>query len=87
MKKAMFCVLFALSSVAIAAEDEAALKAQMHKDCAALFAAGGACADLAKGTRNCVRQNLAKGGDACAAFEKANAAFFDAGKNDPIVKK
>jgi hypothetical protein len=87
MKKAMFCVLFLLGSVAVAAEDEAALKAQMHKECAALFADGAACSNLAKGTRNCVRQNLAKGGDACSAFEKANTAFFDAGKNDPIIKK
>jgi hypothetical protein len=87
MKRVMFSVLILLGSVAMAAEDEAALKAQMKQACAALFADGAPCSNLAKGSRNCVRQNLAAGGDACAAFEKANAAFFDAGKNDPIVKK
>jgi hypothetical protein len=42
--------LIFFGAVAMAAEDEATLKAQMHKDCAPLFAPGGACADLAKGT-------------------------------------
>jgi hypothetical protein len=88
MKKALLCVLFAAGSVsAFAADDEAALKQQMAKDCAPLFAAGGACADLATGTRNCVRQNLGKGGAACAAFEKANKPFFDAGKDHAATKK
>lgn len=48
MKRAMFCVLFLLGSVAMAAEDEAGLKAQMHKHCAALFADGAVCSNLAK---------------------------------------
>lgn len=87
MKRAMFCVLILLGSVAIAADDEAALKAKMKESCAALFADGAACSNLAKGSRNCVRQNLAAGGAACTAFEKANPAFFDAGKDDPIIKK
>jgi len=87
MKLPVFCMLFLFGAVAIAAEDEAALKAQMHKDCAPLFAPGGACADLAKGTRKCTRMNLAKGGAACAEFEKAHPAFFDAGMNDEMIKK
>jgi hypothetical protein len=87
MKKSLFCVLLLAGSVAMAADDEAALKKQMHEACAALYAPGGACADLAKGTRKCTRQNMDKGGAACVAFEKANAAFFDAGMNDPIIKK
>jgi hypothetical protein len=89
MKKTLLCVLFAAagSVSAFAADDEAALKQQMAKDCAPLFAPGGACADLATGTRNCVRQNLGKGGAACAAFEKANKPFFDAGKDHPTTKK
>ena len=48
MKRAMFCVLFLLGSVAMAAEDAAGLKAQMHKHCAALFADGAVCSNLAK---------------------------------------
>ena len=87
MRFLLFWVLILLGSVAIAAEDEAALKDQMHKACGPLFAAGGLCADLVKGTRNCTRQNLDKGGDSCAAFEKAHKAFFDAGKDDPIIHK
>lgn len=87
MKKALFMVLLLVSTVALAAPDEAALKKQMQESCAPLFAAGGACADLAKGTRKCTRQNADKGGAACVAFEKANKEFFDAGMNDPIIKK
>jgi len=75
------------ASAASAAEDEAALKAEMQKVCAPLFAAGGPCADLAKGTRKCVRQNLSKGGESCAAFEKAHPVFFDAGMKDEIIHK
>ncbi|MCC7277102.1 MAG: hypothetical protein IT487_02155 [Chromatiaceae bacterium] len=87
MKNALFCALLLLTPVAMAAEDEAALKQQMAKDCAPLFAAGGACADLAKGTRKCTRMNVDKGGAACVSFEKAHKDFFDAGMNDPIIKK
>ncbi len=86
-KSSLFCVLLLLLSVAMATEDEATLKAKMHEACAPLFAPGGECADLAKGTRNCTRQNLEKGGAACIEFEKANQEFFDAGKNDPIIRK
>jgi hypothetical protein len=42
---------------------------------------------LAKGTRRCTRENAAKGGAACVDFEKANKEFFDAGMNDPIIRK
>ncbi len=87
MKKILGIALLLVSATALAAADEAALKKQMAEACAPLFAPGGACADLAKGTRKCTRQNVAKGGDACVAFEKANKEFFDAGKNDPIIKK
>jgi hypothetical protein len=87
MKSILFGTLFLLGSAAIAADNEAALKEQMRKECAPLFAEGAMCSNLAKGTRNCVRQNLSKGGAACAAFEKAQTAFFDAGKNDPMVIK
>lgn len=87
MKRALFCALLLVGGSAVAVADEAALKKQMHEACAPLFAPGGACANLAKGTRKCTRQNLDKGGDACAAFEKANPAFFDAGMNDPIIPK
>ena len=87
MKKILGIALLLISSVTLAAEDEAALKKQMAEACAPLFASGGACADLAKGTRKCTRQNVDKGGEACVAFEKANKAFFDAGMNDPIIKK
>ena len=88
MKKLLIvCGALLCMPVALAADDEAALKAEMQKVCAPLFAAGGPCADLAKGTRKCVRQNLAKGGESCAAFEKAHAAFFDAGMKDEIVHK
>ena len=87
MKLPVFCMLFLFGAVAMAAEDEATLKAQMHKDCAPLFAPGGACADLAKGTRKCTRMNLAKAGAACAAFEKAHKDFFDAGMKDEMIKK
>jgi len=86
MKKVVFCSLLLCGSVAMAADD-AALKEQMHKACASLFASGGACADLASGTRNCTRQNLEKGGKECVAFEKEQKAFFDAGLKDPIVRK
>jgi hypothetical protein len=86
MKIPLLCAALLLASVALA-DDEAALKSQMATACAPLFAAGGACADLAKGTRKCVRQNIAKGGAACADFEKAHAAFFDAGMKDDIVHK
>jgi len=72
---------------AMAADDEAALKEQMKKDCAPLFADGGACFNLAKGSRKCVRINVEKGGAACVAFEKAHKAFFDAGMKDEIIKK
>ncbi len=87
MRNAMFFGLLVLGSIAMAAEDEATLKAQMEKDCASLFAAGSACSNLAKGTRKCVRQNATNGGATCVAFEKQHAAFFDAGMNDPIIKK
>lgn len=87
MKSSIFCALLLLASVATAAEDEAALKQQMSKDCAAVFAPGGPCADLAKGTRKCTRQNLEVGGPGCVAFEKAHKEFFDAGMNDPIIHK
>ena len=87
MKTILLCTLFLLGSAAIAADNEAALKEQMQKECAPLFAEGAVCSNLAKGTRNCVRQNISQGGAACAAFEKAQTSFFDAGKNDPIIKK
>ena len=87
MKKLLVCVPFLFTVAALAAEDEAALKAQMQKDCAALFVDGAACSNLAKGSRNCVRQNMPNAGAACAAFEKAHQEFFDAGKGDPIIKK
>lgn len=87
MKLPLFCVLLAFGTAAMAADDEAALKEQMHKACAPLFAPGGACADLAKGTRKCTRMNLAKGGAACADFEKTHQAFFDAGMKDEMIKK
>ena len=89
MKKALFFVLFLLATTgfAMAGDDEAALKDQMKKDCAPLFADGAACSNLAKGSRKCVRMNADKGGAACVAFEKANKAFFDAGMKDEIIKK
>jgi hypothetical protein len=89
MKKLMLLVLFvfATAGIAMAADDEAALKDQMKKDCAPLFADGAACSNLAKGSRKCVRQNIDKGGAACVAFEKEHKAFFDAGMKDDIVKK
>jgi hypothetical protein len=87
MKRAMVLVLFFLAATALAADDEAALKAQMQKDCASLFAAGAPCSDLVKGNRKCVRQNVEKGGPACVAFEKEHKAFFDAGMNAEIIKK
>jgi hypothetical protein len=88
MNRMTISALLLLSSTAMAADfDEAALKTQMREACAPLFAAGGECADLAKGTRKCTRQNASKGGSACVAFEKAHKDFFDAGMNDPIIKK
>jgi len=87
MTRLLFCILFSFGSVAMAADDEAALKEQMHKDCASLFADGAACSNLAKGTRNCVRQNLTTASAACVAFEKSHKDFFDAGKNDKMIKK
>lgn len=87
MKSIFFCTALFLGSAAIAADNEAALKEQMHKACAPLFAEGGVCSNLSKGTRNCVRQNISQGGATCAAFESTQTAFFDAGKNDPIIKK
>ena len=87
MKRFMLLGLVMASTLAIAADDEAALKTQMKEACAALFAAGAPCADLAKGSRNCVRQNKDKAGASCVDFEKAHQAFFDAGKDDPIIKK
>jgi len=87
MKKLLICVPFLFTVAALAADDEAALKAQMQKDCAAVFVDGAACSNLAKGSRNCVRQNLASAGAACVAFEKSHQEFFDGGKNDPIIKK
>lgn len=87
MKKALIAMMLLIGTVALAAEDEAALKKQMQEACGPLFAAGGACADLAKGTRKCTRENAAKGGAACVDFEKAQKGFFDAGMNDPIIKK
>ena len=87
MKRALLFVCLLLAPVAMAAEDEAALKEKMQQACAPLFAPGGACADLVKGTRKCTRQNLEKGGAACADFEKAQKTFFDAGMNDEIIRK
>ena len=88
IKGSLFGVLLLLgSSIAVATENEAVLKEQMHKACAPLFASGGACADLAKGTRKCTRQNLDKGGSACADFEKAHKEFFDAGMKDEMIRK
>jgi hypothetical protein len=87
MKSSLFCALLLLASVATAAEDDAALKQQMNKECAAVFAPGGPCADLAKGTRKCTRMNLEIGGPSCVSFEKAHKEFFDAGMNDPIIHK
>jgi len=87
MKKALFLGLLFIASTALAADNEAALKEQMKKDCAPLFAEGAACSNLAKGSRKCVSQNADKGGAACAAFVKANKDFIDAGMKDDIVKK
>lgn len=87
MKRSLLLGLLLVGTLALAADDEAALKAQMKEACAPLFAAGAPCADLAKGSRNCVRQNKDKGGSSCVDFEKSNQAFFDAGKDDPITKK
>ncbi len=87
MKRVLLLVLFLLATNAIAAENEAALKEQMKKDCAPLFADGAVCSNLAKGSRKCVRQNVDKGGAACVAFEKEHKAFFDAGMKDEIIKK
>jgi hypothetical protein len=87
MKIKTFCALIMLTSIAAAAEDEAALKAQMREDCAPLFAPGGACADLIKGTRKCTRQNAEQAGASCVDFEKAHKDFFDAGMNDETIHK
>ena len=87
MKRILFVSLMLASTLVAAAESEDALKAKMKEACAPLFAAGADCDNLAKGSRNCVRQNKEKAGSACVAFEKANQEFFDAGKNDPIIKK
>lgn len=87
MKNLFVVAAFLFTASAAIATDEAALKEQMKKDCAPLFADGAACSNLAKGTRKCVRQNLPQGGAACTAFEKANKAFFDAGMKDDIIKK
>ena len=67
--------------------DEAVLKKQMNDVCAKVFAPGAACDNLEKGTRNCVRKNLSAAGPTCAEFEKTNKEFFDAGANDPMIKK
>ena len=48
MKRILGIAFLLVSSVALAAEDEAALKKQMAESCAALFVPGGACADLAR---------------------------------------
>lgn len=87
MRKLGLFALAIFSTGAMAAADEAALKDQMHKACAPLFAPGGACADLAKGTRKCTRQNKDKGGPSCVEFEKGHKDFFDAGMNDPTIRK
>jgi len=87
MKRTLFLGLMLASTFVVASESEDALKARMKEACAPLFAAGADCDNLAKGSRNCVRKNLDKGGAACVAFEKSNQEFFDAGKNDPIIKK
>jgi hypothetical protein len=87
MKRILFVGLMLASTFVAAAESEDALKAKMKEACAPLFAADAPCDNLAKGSRNCVRQNKDKGGASCVAFEKANPEFFDAGKNDPIIKK
>ena len=87
MKKALFLGLLFIASTALAADNEAALKEQMKKECAPLFAEGAACSNLAKGNRKCVSQNVDKGGASCGAFVKANKDFIDAGMKDDIVKK
>lgn len=87
MKSVILLALLLMGSNVMAADDEAALKDKMKKECASLFVDGAACSNLAKGSRKCVRQNADKGGDACAAFEKGNKAFFDAGMKDDIIKK
>jgi hypothetical protein len=88
MKKVLIVVCgFGLLASSAFAFDEAALKTEMHKVCAPLYADGGPCYNLAKGTRKCTRKNVAKAGPECAAFEKAHADFFDAGMNDDIIKK
>jgi len=90
MKKVMFLALILIastSSIALAADDEAALKTQMKQVCAPLFAKDGPCADLIKGTRKCVRQNLDKAEPDCAKFEKEHKDFFDAGMKDEMIKK
>ena len=87
MKRMVFVVATIFASSAFAADNEAALKEQMKKDCGALFSDGAACSNLAKGSRKCVRQNVDKGGAACVAFEKAHKDFFDAGMKDEIIKK
>ena len=87
MKKSFVVAALLLTASGAVAADEAALKEQMKKECAPLFAEGAACSNLAKGTRKCVRQNLSQAGASCVAFEKANKSFFDAGMKDDIVKK
>ncbi len=87
MKNFVMCTFMLISAGTLAAEDEAALKEQMHKACAVLFAPGGDCADLVKGTRKCTRQHLAKGGAECIDFEKSHQNFFDAGMKDELIHK
>jgi hypothetical protein len=87
MKKVLFLAALVLGTAVVAAEDEAALKEQMKVDCAPLFVDGGECADVVKGTRNCTRQNKEKGGENCVNFEAAHKEFFDAGKDDPIIRE
>jgi hypothetical protein len=77
MCKVLIAAPLLVGSTAMAADFyEAALKAQMKADCAPLFAPEGACADLAKGTLRCTRENASKGGATCVVFEKAQKAFF-----------
>jgi len=88
MKSVLLLVLFLLvGSTAMAAEDEARLEAQMKKMCASLFVDGAPCANLAKGSRKCVRQNAANAAPPCNAFLGPNRAFLDAGMDEEIIKK
>lgn len=85
MHKFLVMALCLVGSTTTLAFDEAALKAEMRIACSSLFAEGGKCANLAKGTRNCVIANQKDGGEACESFAEAHEDFFEAGKNDPTI--